>query len=86
MIITNGKIITWANPNEILENQALLILNDTIVRIDSFGLLREDFPHEEVLDAKGQYIMPGLICAHTHFYSAYSRGLAIPGDPPSGFS
>jgi len=85
MIITNGKIITWANPNEILENQALLILNDTIVRIDSFGLLREDFPHEEVLDAKGQYIMPGLICAHTHFYSAYSRGLAIPGDPPSGF-
>jgi len=29
--------------------------------------------------------MPGLICAHTHFYGAYSRGLAIPGDPPSGF-
>lgn len=85
MIITNGKIITWANPNEILENQALLILNDTIVRIDSFELLRKGFPHEEVLDAKGQYIMPGLICAHTHFYSAYSRGLAIPGDPPSGF-
>jgi putative selenium metabolism protein SsnA len=29
--------------------------------------------------------MPGLICAHTHFYGAFSRGLAIPGAPPADF-
>ena len=29
--------------------------------------------------------MPGNICAHTHFYSAFSRGLGIPGSAPKDF-
>ena len=29
--------------------------------------------------------MPGMICAHTHFYGAFARGLAIPGAPPKDF-
>lgn len=29
--------------------------------------------------------MPGNICAHTHFYGAYARGLAIPGSAPKDF-
>ena len=29
--------------------------------------------------------MPGNICAHTHFYGAFARGMAIPGDPPRDF-
>ncbi|MCZ7670981.1 MAG: hypothetical protein M5U34_29465 [Chloroflexi bacterium] len=29
--------------------------------------------------------MPGNICAHTHFYGAYSRGLGIPGPPLKDF-
>jgi cytosine/adenosine deaminase-related metal-dependent hydrolase len=29
--------------------------------------------------------MPGNICAHTHFYGAYARGLAIPGPAPKDF-
>jgi len=33
----------------------------------------------------GQYVMPGNICAHTHFYGAYARGLAIPGPAPKDF-
>lgn len=85
MIITNGKIITWSKPNEILEGKAILIKGQVINKIDSKENLIEEFPNEEILDANGQYIMPGLICAHTHFYGAYSRGLAIPGDPPESF-
>jgi len=30
--------------------------------------------------------MPGNICAHTHFYGAFSRGLGIPGDAPTTFT
>ena len=40
---------------------------------------------EEVVDAHGQYLMPAGICAHTHFYGAYSRGMYIPGDAPDAF-
>jgi cytosine/adenosine deaminase-related metal-dependent hydrolase len=29
--------------------------------------------------------MPGNICAHTHFYGAFARGMAIPGAPPRDF-
>jgi cytosine/adenosine deaminase-related metal-dependent hydrolase len=37
------------------------------------------------LDAGGQYVMPGNICAHTHFYGAFARGMAIPGAAPKDF-
>ena len=85
MIITNGKIITWTTPNEIIENKSILIQGNVIKKIDTTENLLKENPGEEILDAKDQYVMPGLICAHTHFYGAYSRGLAIPGDPPSAF-
>jgi putative selenium metabolism protein SsnA len=29
--------------------------------------------------------MPGNICAHTHFYGAFARGMAIPGSTPKDF-
>jgi putative selenium metabolism protein SsnA len=29
--------------------------------------------------------MPGNICAHTHFYGAFARGMAIPGRAPRAF-
>jgi putative selenium metabolism protein SsnA len=29
--------------------------------------------------------MPGNICAHTHFYGAFARGMAIPGKAPKDF-
>jgi putative selenium metabolism protein SsnA len=85
MIITNGKIVTWDNPNEILEGYSILINKGVIEKVLPENQLKPDESSDEVLDAKGQYIMPGLICAHTHFYGAYSRGLAIPGDPAAGF-
>jgi putative selenium metabolism protein SsnA len=30
-------------------------------------------------------VAPGNICAHTHFYGAFARGMAAPGDPPKDF-
>lgn len=85
MIITNGRIITWTKPNEILEGKSILIQDQEIIKIDTKENLLSQYPDEELLDANGQYMMPGLICAHTHFYGAYSRGLAIPGSAPEEF-
>ena len=85
MIITNAKIITWEQPNRILEGQAVYINDGRIAAIDDQNKLLMMHKDTEVLDAGGQYLMPGLICAHTHFYSAFSRGLGIPADPPEAF-
>ncbi len=85
MLIVNGKLITWETPNRILEGHAIHIDGD---RIDEIGLqaeLIERHPQAEQLDAHGQYVMPGSIVAHTHFYGAFARGLAIPGPAPKDF-
>ncbi len=83
MIIKNGRIITWEKENRILEDQELLIQDGMIVEIGTG--LAEKHPGEEVVDARSQYIMPGNICAHTHFYGAYARGMGIPGPAPKDF-
>lgn len=85
MLITNGKIITWDDPNHILEGNAILITGDRITEIRPQDRLMAENPDQIHLDAGGQYVMPGNICAHTHFYGAYARGLAIPGPAPKDF-
>jgi len=85
MLIVNGKILTWEKPNRILDGQAVLIRDGKIVEVAPQAELTARYPQEEKLDAGGQYVMPGNICAHTHFYGAYSRGMAIPGSPAKDF-
>ena len=83
MIIKNGKLITWEEENRILENAELYIKAGVIEEVGP-GLAAK-YPEEEIVDAQGQYLMPGNICAHTHFYGAYARGMGIPGSAPKDF-
>ena len=85
MLIINSRIVTWGSPNQILDHYAVYIKDQKIVRLDKQESLLAEFPAEERLDAGGQLLMPGLICTHTHFYGAFSRGMAIPGAPPADF-
>jgi len=85
MIINNCNIITWETENRIISDQALLIRAGKIVKIGPAEQLIKDNPAEEVIDAKKQYVMPGNICAHTHFYGAFARGMGIPGSAPKDF-
>lgn len=84
MLIQNCSIVTWGNPNQILDRQSIRIQAEKIVEIGPAGTILPA-AGEEVLDARGQLAMPGLICAHTHFYGAFSRGMAIPGPAPKIF-
>ena len=85
MIITNATLITWEYPNRFLENQAIFITGDHIHEIGPSAKIEKLYPKSRKLDAHGQFVMPGNICAHTHFYSTFSRGLNIPGLAPKDF-
>lgn len=85
MLVINGTLITWGKPNQILENHAMLVREGKIVEIGLQAELLQRYPEEERFDARKRYVMPGNICAHTHFYGAFSRGLAIPGAAPADF-
>ncbi|MCI0709919.1 MAG: putative aminohydrolase SsnA [Chloroflexi bacterium] len=80
ILIKNAHIITNTEAG-ILNNHAIYIQD---------GLIAEMGPDVnraagEVIDASGGLVMPGSIVAHTHFYGAYARGMAIPGPAPKDF-
>lgn len=85
MLITNANIITWESNNRVLENYAIYIEKDRIKEIGTTKSLTAKYPKVKATDAHGQYVMPGGICAHTHFYGAFARGMAIPGAAPKDF-
>ena len=84
-LITNGRIVTWSDPNEIVENGGILVEDGRISTIGDSAELIAAHPDLEQLDAGNQLVMPGNICAHTHFYGAFARGMGIPGPPPKDF-
>ena len=60
-LIKNGKILTMAN--ESYENGCVLIEGSKIAKIAEHI---EETPDMEVIDAKGGWVMPGIIEAHCH--------------------
>jgi len=37
--------------------------------------LAAKYPQAQVIDLKGKLVMPGIVCAHNHFYSGLARGI-----------
>ncbi|KPK89337.1 MAG: hydrolase, partial [Anaerolineae bacterium SM23_ 63] len=85
MLIHNARVVTWGTPNQILEDHAVFLKDGLIEDLGSTQDLLAAHPDGEKLDAHGQLLMPGNICAHTHFYGAFARGMAIPGRSPKDF-
>jgi putative selenium metabolism protein SsnA len=40
---------------------------------------------EPVFDLSSKYVMPGMVCGHTHLYSALARGMPAPKKAPRNF-
>ena len=81
LLITNGRLVTWGSPNEIIENGGLLLQDGRIAEMGDSQTLLDKHPGVQMVDAHGQLVMPGNICAHTPFYGAFARGMGIPGPP-----
>jgi putative selenium metabolism protein SsnA len=85
MLITNGLVATFGKTNQLIDDGAIYIDGDRIVEIGKTAQLTAKYGYTEALDARGQLVLPGNICAHTHFYGAFARGMAIPGQAPRNF-
>jgi putative selenium metabolism protein SsnA len=85
LLIINSQLVTWGDNNEIINNGALLLRDGRIAAIGDSVSLAQEHAGVQILDARGQLLMPGNICAHTHFYGAFARGMAIPGRPMKDF-
>lgn len=85
LLVGNGKVVTRGNNHRIIENGCVAIDGGLIAAVGVASDLKGKYPDAEWIDAKGGLIMPGLINAHNHIYSAMSRGIAIKGYDPHGF-
>src|SRR5437763_12857010 len=85
ILIGNGTIITLGSDNQLVEQGAVLVRGSRIAAIGSAAALRQQYSDAQYVDASGGLIMPGFLCTHTHFYSAFARGMAISGEPPRNF-
>ena len=75
LLVKNGYLVTLETPNRVLQAHALAIRGDEIERIAPVSDFDES-EFDQVLDASGKVVMPGLINAHMHFYSSFAAGLS----------
>ncbi|WP_130849269.1 8-oxoguanine deaminase [Intestinimonas timonensis] len=64
-------LVTCNDAGEVLEHASMLVRNGVIVSIDQPGDVKAD----EVIDASGMILYPGMINAHHHLYQIFSRNL-----------
>ncbi len=86
ILINNGLIVTMDNKRRIIPDGYVAIDKDKIVGIGK-GNGKDKYDAEKVIDAKKGVVMPGFLCAHTHFYGELLR--ASPWfakiEPPTDF-
>ena len=85
LIIGNGRTITRDNDQMFIENGAVAMEGNTIIKVGTNDEVKKAYPEAEYIDAHGGVIMPALINVHEHIYSTFARGLSINGYNPNGF-
>ena len=95
ILLANGKLITRdPDGTGYYPDGGVVTDGGKIVAVGTTAELKAQYPQAEFVDARGGVIMPGLINAHTHIYSALARGLSLtaiwiwrlPGPPPRRWS
>jgi len=74
--IINARIYDYVT---YIEN-GYLIYDDKIVEVGDMKNFKNK-GYDKVEDFKGDLLMPTFVCAHSHIYSIFARGLALPFNP-----
>ncbi len=73
--IINARIYDY---DKYIEN-GYVIFDKKIVKVGEMDSFTND--GYQLIDAKGQMLLPNFVCAHSHIYSIFARGLALPFNP-----
>jgi 5-methylthioadenosine/S-adenosylhomocysteine deaminase len=75
-ILSDGTVITMNQQFDLIPDGAVAIRNDTIVAVGTRDEITTKYQADETISCEGQYILPGLVNAHTHVPMTLLRGLA----------
>jgi 5-methylthioadenosine/S-adenosylhomocysteine deaminase len=76
LVITGGTVVTMDGERRVIENGAVAVRGGRIVGIGTSRDIARRFRAQQVIDARGQAVIPGLINGHTHIPMTLFRGLA----------
>jgi cytosine/adenosine deaminase-related metal-dependent hydrolase len=73
--IINVRIYDYQN----YIDSGFVIFDEKIIKVGPMNEFQED--GSEVIDGHGQLLLPNFVCAHTHIYSIFARGMILPFNP-----
>jgi putative selenium metabolism protein SsnA len=85
ILIENAGVVVDPLGDTLLTGQAVAIEGTEIAAVGPIRELTRRYPQAERIDGTGSLLLPGLIDAHTHLYSALSLGMPAPASPPRNF-
>jgi 5-methylthioadenosine/S-adenosylhomocysteine deaminase len=76
ILIQGGLVVTMDQERRVIEGGTVAIRDGVIVAVGEARELAEQYTADEVIDATGKVIIPGLINTHTHVPMTLFRGIA----------
>ncbi|MGO8962066.1 MAG: amidohydrolase family protein [Streptosporangiaceae bacterium] len=79
LALCGGSVVTSLDPPEVIDAD-LMLAGDRVLSVGTApdGVARSD--------CTGAVLVPGLVCAHHHMYSALARGMPFRLEPPTDFT
>ncbi|HSV91682.1 MAG TPA: putative aminohydrolase SsnA [Desulfobacterales bacterium] len=85
LLLKNATLV-HLHPPGVLASTDVAIEGGLIARVGrSRGAAGPAHPPDRTLDLAGKVLMPGIVCGHTHFYSALARGVLARIAPSADF-
>ena len=77
VLYSGGIVVTMDSDFTIFYDGAVAVSGTDIVDVGKRETLAAKYEATETIDCAGQYILPGLVNAHTHVPMTLLRGLAM---------
>ena len=75
LLISGGTVITQNEQREIINRGAVAVQGANILAVGPAEVLETRYHSGRTIDARGQFIFPGLINTHTHLFQTFIKGL-----------
>ncbi|MDJ0273948.1 MAG: amidohydrolase [Aigarchaeota archaeon] len=85
LLVRGGVVITMDERLGVVHDGAVLIEGDRIAKVGRADEVEREGKPDQVIDARGGFVLPGLFCGHTHLYGIALRGASLEVKPPSDF-
>ncbi|MBI4179611.1 putative aminohydrolase SsnA [bacterium] len=84
LLIGPATVCTFGDRPRVLPDAGVAIEDGVIRDVGPYAKLSKSYRSHTAIRTRNSVILPGLICAHHHFYSTFARGLA-PAKTPRNF-